>query len=366
MARILVNLLSYTGRKGGMERYTRELYAQLGRMDTDHEFVAYASNEVVAAGAPWFPGELIASGISGENRFAWARGELVASSRAARDSRADLLHNPATLGPLSTSMPAVTTVHDLLYHRYPEYMPHRAYNVPVRWMVGRAVANSAWIMADSQQTKDDIVHYLGYPEDRIDVVHLAGTPSTDVAQPTARREDDLFLAVGARIGHKNWGAIIRALPHIPADRRPRVVITGARGPDPLQRIVDETGMHAWVDLRSWVPDDEISWLYAHATALVVPGLHEGSCLPGLEAMHLGLPVLMSAIPVFREIAGDAAIYFDPLDPRSLAEAMMRAMDHPEERERIAALGLARTREFTWERTARESLAAFDKALGIAS
>jgi glycosyltransferase involved in cell wall biosynthesis len=75
---------------------------------------------------------------------------------------------------------------------------------------------------------------------------------------------------------------------------------------------------------------------------------------------------MSAIPVFREIAGDAAIYFDPLDPRSLAEAMMRAMDHPEERERIAALGLARTREFTWERTARESLAAFDKALGIAS
>jgi glycosyltransferase involved in cell wall biosynthesis len=134
----------------------------------------------------------------------------------------------------------------------------------------------------------------------------------------------------------------------------------------LQSIVDETEMNEWVDLRSWVPDHEISWLYAHATALVVPGLHEGSCLPGLEAMHVGLPVLMSDIPVFHEIAADAAMYFDPLDPRSLAQTMERAMAQPEELVRLAKRGRARTREFTWERTARESLAVFDKALAASA
>jgi hypothetical protein len=99
---VLVDLLSYTGTKGGMETYTRELYRELGAMDTGFEFVALASKEGVAHGTSWFPGEVVRSPISGENRFVWAFGELLASSWWAGRRGGDLLHAPATLGPVST------------------------------------------------------------------------------------------------------------------------------------------------------------------------------------------------------------------------------------------------------------------------
>ena len=111
---VLVDMLSYTGTKGGMETYTRELYRELGSMSTGLDFVALASKEGARLDTSWFPGEVIASAISGENRFVWAFGELVASSWWARRRGADLVHSPATLGPAYTSMPTVITIHDML------------------------------------------------------------------------------------------------------------------------------------------------------------------------------------------------------------------------------------------------------------
>jgi len=81
---VLVDLLSYTGTKGGMETYTRELYRRFGEMDTGLEFVGLASKEGSRLDLSWFPGQLIRSRISGENRFVWAAGELVATSVARR------------------------------------------------------------------------------------------------------------------------------------------------------------------------------------------------------------------------------------------------------------------------------------------
>ncbi len=365
MAKIFVDLLSYTGLKGGMEKYVRELYASIGALDTGHTFVAWASKELAAMGAPWFPGEVINSGITGENRFIWAWGELFRAGPAAARVGADLLHCPLTLGPRKTAMPAVYTMHDLLYFALPELMVTPMYNKPVQWMEKVASRNAARIITDSQASLEDIVTYLKFPAERIDVVSLAGTPPTARRVATKDREQALFLAMGQRIGHKNWAGLVRSLVHIDESRRPKVVITGARGPDPLAPIIADLGLQEWVDLRSWVPDDEVAWLLEHATALVIPGLHDGTSLPALEAMYLGLPVLMSDISEFREIAGDAAGYFDPKDPASIAATLERAMAEPEWLASLSAKGLVQTKLFTWERTARETLAVFDKARGLA-
>ena len=114
--------MSYTGTKGGMETYARELYRRLGTIVPSWEFIGFMSREGFQLDRSWFPGETIDSGISGENRFAWAYGELFAVARAARRVGADLVHSPATLGPRNTRMPSVVSMHDVLYFSHPEYM----------------------------------------------------------------------------------------------------------------------------------------------------------------------------------------------------------------------------------------------------
>ena len=357
---VLVDMLSYTGTKGGMETYTRELYRQFGAMDTGLEFVALASKEGARLDLSWFPGEVIRSRISGENRFVWAFGELVASSWFARRRRADLVHSPATLGPAWTSMPTVITIHDMLYWSHPELMSTPLYTRPVMWMERRGAANASHVITDSEVSAGEIVKYLGFPRERLHVVPLAaGIPAV---APASRQTENLILASGQRRPHKNWDRLVRALALVEEEVRPRLVITGARGEDPIAPVVAETGMERWVELRGWVGDDELAELQRRARAMAFPTLAEGFGLPVLEAMSLGLPVLASDLPVLREVGGDAAVWFDPLDLGSMAEALRTAATRPDVLSDLAAAGLERARLFSWERVASETLEVFHRAL----
>jgi glycosyltransferase involved in cell wall biosynthesis len=350
MARILVNLMSFTGTKGGMETYTRELYREFGRRDSGHEFIGYASTELMARDHSWFPGTVIASGFSGENRYAWAFAELFMVSRAAKKHGADLIHSPATLGPWRSKMPAVYTMHDMLYFRAPELMATPHYTEPMKWLEKRAASNATLILTDSVASAEDIERYLRFPREAIDVIPLAGTAPVEAS------------AVGNRLPHKNFAGLIRAMALIPPADRPRLVITGSRGDDPLRPLVHELGVGDAVELKGWVDQDELEWLYTHASALLVPNYCDGFCLPALEAMIVGLPVLMSDIPVYHEVGGDAVDYFEPTSDQSIADAMLRAVANPQRLAELSRLGYARTALFTWPKTAERTLAAFDRAL----
>ncbi len=362
MARIFVNLLSYTGLKGGMERYSRELYRTLGAMDTGHEWIGYASTECAAGDTSWFPGEVIESGITGEDRVRWALGELFVVGRAARKAGADLVHSPATLGPWRTRMPAVYTMHDMLYFSLPDLMATPMYTKPVQWMEKRAASNAARIITDSEVSKGEIVKFLGFPADKVHVVVLGATPPTNAPDASVGRERDLFLATGQRLKHKNFEGLVRSIAHIPAEQRPRLVVTGSFHEDPLIPLVDELGVGERVDLRGWIAQSELEWLTQHATALMVPGFHDGFSLPMLEAWQVGLPVLASDAAVFMEVGGDAVGRFDPRSPESIAAAMLRAVAEPAWLEELAAKGYQRVKDYTWDRTARETLAIFNEVL----
>lgn len=358
---VLVDLLSYTGTKGGMETYTRELYEELGTMDTGLEFVGLASREGVREGTSWFPGEVIASRISGENRFAWAFGELVASSWTARRRGADLVACPATLGPARTSMPTVLTVHDMLYWSNPELMSMPLYTEPVKWMEKRGAANATRVITDSQVSADEIVKYLSFPSERLHVVPLAARHPVG-RRPRACAPENLVLASGQRRPHKNWTGLIRGLALVPEDVRPHLVITGGRGEDPLRPLVGRLGLDEWVTLLGWVDDAELAGLQARARVMAVPTLAEGFGLPVLEAMASGLPVMASDLPVLREVGGDAVLYFDPRSTRSIADALRVVATDPERMAQLSSAGLAQAASFSWRRVAEETLAVFRLAL----
>lgn len=363
---VLLDLLFYTGNKGGIETYVRELYRELGRLDEDVRYVALASTEAFEESGDWFPGEFVNAGISGHirgwNRVRWSWAELQRVPRWARQVGADVIHCPAMLGPRRSSIPTVVTVHDLLYWTHPEHMPSQIMLKPGQWMLRAAATGATRIITDSRASANDIVHYLGIPQERLDVIMLAGTIRDGASIHRTATPDRTILATGNRLGHKNYASLIRALPLIPGEVRPKLIITGSKGDDPLRAVVAETAMQDWVDLRGWVTEVELDELYSTVAALAIPSLHEGSCLPGLEAMLVGLPVMLSDIPTFREIVADAGIYFDPLDLQSIADAMIIVATDPDRLHRAAVDGRTQAATFSWQQTATETLASLRSAV----
>lgn len=363
MRRVLVDLLFFTGTKGGMESYVREVYSRLSPDDPELEFVALASSELAAVGAPWFPGQIVDSGVSGENRVAWARGELFTVARAARRHAADLVHCPANFGPMRSRVPVVLTIHDLLAFRHPEYVPG-AYSRILRTMIRLAARAARRILTVSASSRDDIVTFLGVARERVVVTSLAGAAPAGVA--SIRRPDGQLLAVGNRMPHKGFETLLEALARIEPEHRPSLVITGSHGDDPLAPVVERLGLADHVELRGWLSRDELDRLYAESTALVFPTRFEGFGLPPLEAMARGCPVIVSDIPVMHEVAGDAAMYVDPTDIDQLARAIRTVLGSPDERERMSQAGLARALSFSWERTAAATRAALLDSLDTAA
>ncbi|MBC7519323.1 MAG: glycosyltransferase family 4 protein [Microbacteriaceae bacterium] len=366
MPRVLVDLLSYTGTKGGMETYARELYRELGATPSDYEYVGFASSELMTRDTSWFPGKIINSRISGENRFTWAFGEMFSVARAAKRIRADLIHSPALLGPIRSAMPTVITMHDVLYFSHPELMSTGFYTKPVRWMERKAADNATRIMTDSESSAVDIVKYLKFDPTRLDVVPLAGT--VQVGERTARvapaaGAGGLILATGNRRPHKNWEGLVRALALVPEKIRPRLVVTGSHGEDPLAPVVSELGLERWVDLKSWVSSEELAELYDSASALAMPSFCDGFSLPALDAMMAGVPVMISNIPVYREVTGDAGLYFEPTELSSIAAAIERAVTDPALMSTLVEKGYQQAAGFSWGRVATRTLECFDASLG---
>ncbi|MBC7441244.1 MAG: glycosyltransferase family 4 protein [Ramlibacter sp.] len=348
MTRVLVDLLFYTGTKGGMESYAREVYSRIGAFAPGVEFIGFASRELAATGAPWFPGALVDSGISGESRAAWAWGELTAVGRSAVRLSADVIHSPANIGPWRSAVPLVVTTHDMLPFRFPQYVPGPY--APVLRALMRFTARAATrVITISDASRAEIEQFVPQVRGRIDVIPLAG--SARAATIPVPRRRDLILALGNRLPHKNFAGLIRSLALIDPAERPTLVVSGSRGDDPLTPLVAELGLTDSVRLEGWISDDALDDLFASAGAVVVPSFVEGFGLPALEAMAHGCPVLCADIPALREVASDATAYFDPADPASIAATISATLADPALLERMSRDGLTRSALFSWDHTA---------------
>jgi glycosyltransferase involved in cell wall biosynthesis len=354
--KVLVDLLFYTGRKGGMESYVREVYSRLHN-DATTEYIGLASSELASGNSSWFPGEVIDSGISGENRIDWAQGELFQVARHARRLRVDVIHCPANLGPWRSRLPVVVTLHDLLPFRHPDYVPGWHSRV-LRMMIRLATRRAARVITVSNASRADISDVLRLSSSHIDVIPLAGGPLASSAATSPLREPGQVLAVGNRMPHKNLELLIEAIGLIPAPNRPKLVITGSHGDDPLAPVVRAHHLDDWVSLRGWLSAEELEHLYSESTLLAFPSLFEGFGLPLIEAMARGCPVLCADIPVLREVGGSAVSFVDPTDAPAWAGEIERLVDSPNELALLARRGLERAAQFDWGQTAaatRQSL-----------
>ena len=295
----------------------------------------------------------------------------------------DLYHSTYYLMPYSMRLPTVLTFYDLIPVQHPEMVSRRA-RVLFRLMMGMALRVSAQVLSISEAARCDVVARFKLPPERVTTTPLAADarfrpqPPEEIARVRAAYglPQEMVLFVGINKPHKNLVRLIDAFGKLLQkgntatlviagpwdDRYPEAKAVAASMPGMLR-----DGRPAGESVRFLGPvaDADLPGLYAAATVFVLPSLYEGFGLPVLEAMACGAAVTCSSTSSLPEIAGEAALTFDPQDVEAMAEAIGRLLGDGELRQRMAQAGLAQAAGFTWEKTAALTLTVYRQLLGQA-
>jgi glycosyltransferase involved in cell wall biosynthesis len=283
---------------------------------------------------------------------------------------ADLLHAPAFIAPVASPCPMVITIHDVTYLLYSSHFSNW-WTAYMRLVMPPAVRSAAAIICGSENSKRDIVNAYGIGSEKVRVVpygvdherfHPGVTLDTHWAQSIGIR-DGYVLHVGTFSHRKNIPTLLHAVAHLRAKGKwgnRQVVLAGSqnlsiKGGHEVFDTIRELDLGDTVVLTGHMPDQHIPGLYAHASMLVMPSLYEGFGFPVLEAMAVGTPVVCSNTSSLPEVAGDAAVFFPPQDQHAIACALEDLIQDPSAGEQLRRKGIERARQFTWQRTAEQTI-----------
>lgn len=375
--KIGLNLLYLVpGAVGGTEIYAREIIHEIAEKLPDREFTAYVVREAAGplAEEDWPANVKIrVVHIPGAIKPLRALVEIAVLPLIARRDGVGLLHSLGTTSPAWGSHARAVTVHDLIFHHHPETFPAPAQK-GLELIVPAGARRAHRVLADSQATKDDLIESYGISGDKIDVVYLglghsAGGPVTDPSQLRERYrlgERQVILCVASALAHKNVPRLLEAYAaRFGADPDgPALVVAGHAGleQENLERLVADLGVAEHVTFTGWVEKSDLEGLYALADVFAYPTLREGFGLPVLEAMARGVPVACSNTSSVPEVAGDAAILFDPTSTVEIGESVAQVLADGGLREQLIGRGRSRAAEFTWARSADSTIASYRAAV----
>jgi glycosyltransferase involved in cell wall biosynthesis len=252
----------------------------------------------------------------------------------------DVLHCTTFRGPLRAPVPFTITIHDLAVVRHPELFP-RWHRTSGKLAIGPVARAATRVLAVSEFTKRETTELLGVPAERVRVIGNAVDERFSPDGPAA--EGEYVLAVSTLEPRKNFARIAEAARIAGLELR----VVGARG---WGGIASES----WVGS---VDDEELTRLYRGALCFAYPSLYEGFGIPVLEAMACGTPVVTSAEGATAEVAGDAAVLVDPLDPEAIAAGLQEAIRR---RDELRERGLVRARSYTWGGVASAAVAVWEE------
>jgi glycosyltransferase involved in cell wall biosynthesis len=373
--RVGLNLVFLGERAGGAGRYARELPGALLAAEPDTELHVFVSRDAPAdlREEPWAQDVrwvTLPVHLGGPPLHVLA--ELAALPVLARAARLDVLHSPANTGPVRTpGVASVVSLLDVIWLHHAEAWeasPRVRRRMLVR--VRHCVRHAGRVFAISDAGAEDISRTLDVPRDRIDVtplgVHAPRATPVPEAQLRARLElgsARVVLCVAQKRPYKNLHRLIRALAELDKDD---VVLVLPGSPTAyeaqLRALAEELGVAERVRFPDWLSEGELDGLYAISSAFVLPSLREGFGLPVLEAMVRGVPVACSNVSALPEVAGGAALLFDPERQEDLTSAVRRLLDDPQLAKALVERGRERARECAWERTGAASLSGYRRAI----
>jgi glycosyltransferase involved in cell wall biosynthesis len=302
--------------------------------------------------------------------------EQVELPRILSRHKVDLLHSPHFLLPLVRPCLAVATIHDVIYRACPQDLPSRAGRLYYRAMMHACARVATRIITDSEHSRSEIVRYLRADPEKIDVIYPGVdpvfAPVTDAVQLAGVRsrfdiDREFILCVGIYKLRKNHAGLLRAFQRCLANgMQPQLVIAGpmAEGEVVLRRLAAELGIAKHVVFTGFVNDADLRVLYSSARICVCPSLYEGFGFTVLEAVACGAPVVCSYATSLPEVAGEAALYFDPHNPDEIARQLLRVFSDDALRAALIEQGRQNLQRFNWADTARQTLAVYHQALQL--
>lgn len=268
----------------------------------------------------------------------------------------DIFHSLCRFVPPTSLRPVLATVHDIVPLVTPPFK--LKYQVATIKALKELSQPHCWIAAVSDQTRAELVNFGGIDASRIRVIY-EGVSNMFRGEYNLKMTNHVlpsvlnglyFIYVGGAGENKNLHNLIAAFKVVCHQIKAKLVLVGNENWG-YSEISKEIDTHDWILFAGYVTDEELCSLYQGAQALIIPSLHEGFGLPLVEAMALGVPVLCSNIAVFREVASESALYFDPHDSKSIATSILNLLKDTKLRKRLIKLGLKRSQLFCWDKTA---------------
>ena len=351
---------------GGIGTYISEVLERLIPADPNNHYTLYfAPEDFSHYDYSW---ENVTKRVNRSGKY--SLGEHLSFPLQARRERLELFFFPHYTKSWWMPCPAVTTVHDLIHLRFPEYLSNPLAKYYARVIIGRACRSSEVVVTGSEATKRDLLELFKIEEKKVRVIyngvdHQTYHPLSDEERiGTFKKRYSLFkpfiLYVGALKPHKNIPSLLRAYSSCPLRGDFDLVIATFRGEDreTIDKLARELGLQDNPRYLFSLRKEELTLLYNCAHLLVFPSFYEGFGLPALEAMACGCPVIASNRASLPEVVGDAGLLFEPEEPEELAEKMSLLGNDEGLRQRLKERGRAQAQKFRWERTAEMTLEVF--------
>lgn len=372
--RIAIDAHSVGTGLGGNESYATNLIEALAEIDSVNTYTLFVTRrEAVARFSRRWPNFSVRATLP---HTPFIRIPLTLSAELRRNP-VDVLHVQFTAPPFSPC-PIVVSIHDLSFEHLPETFKWRS-RKQLRITVRRSARAASQVIALSDYARNDIVNTYGLEPEKVSVIPLAasahfqpvkGEEQLQRVRQTYGIEGDYILSVGAIQPRKNLSRLVAAYSRLrrvgPQGNLPKLVLVGkcAWLYDETLRTIKELGVSESVILTGYVPESDLPALYSGALCFVYPSYFEGFGLPPLEAMQCGAPVIVGDKTSLPEVVGDAGILMDPFDVDDMAAAIEKVISDSNLREQLRVKGLERAKLFNWQKTARQTLAAYQKAAGV--
>ena len=368
---LMATLLSTapTYRSAGIHQYSIRLLEHLPRQEARFEYRAFVMDRDYAPPAGVSVQRPKRLAVTPSRRILWEQTKVAAASW-----RLDLMHGFAYALPVLTRTPAVVTVHDLTFIRFPQAFPASKQRY-LAAMTARSCRQARAIIADSQATATDLQNLLGAPAAKIHVIY----PGVDERyRPLPPEQVELrrlqygwpqrfILMLGTLEPRKNHLGLLEAYARYRrAARQPLpLLIGGGKGWhfQQISRRVQALGLEDVVHFLGFVPWEALPWLYNAATLFVYPSRYEGFGLPVAEAMRCGTPVITSNVSSLPEVAGAAALTLNPDDADALADALVRLLQgSPQQLRMMRSRGMVQAARFSWAQTALQTTHVYNRVL----
>jgi glycosyltransferase involved in cell wall biosynthesis len=364
--RIGIMLRHYDQHGGGVRIYTQRLLRALLDLRTGHEFVLLYRNPALLGTYGEEPGVKEVA-IPGRSVLTW---DQLSVPQAVEREGIDLLFNPKYSIPLRVRCRTVWVCHGLDWYVMPwgsrlvDRMSHR-------FLVPRYAQKADAIVAVSEVTRRHVMEYLEVQPERVTTVYSGvddvfrrPLPQSRLDQVRAKYSlpERFLLYAGAIYPPKNFTRLIQAYARVGPHRGIPLVIAGGENrflsEDEL-REPERIGILEWVRWPGWIEQEELAAFYGLAQALLLPSIFESCGLPVLEAMAAGCPVVTANRYGTKELAEGAGVLVDPESVDSISAGMEQVLDDEGLRARLVTAGRGRSRDFTWQRCARETLAVLE-------